>query len=195
VAGHTIDTDILPTASGSASLGSAALPFASGYFNDVYVKEDSLHIGNNTSISAPDGKMTFKDVEVPSVTLKGLRIPTGGTTGQVLVKSSNSDYDVSWADPGGGGLTGTAFGTREDHEGICDGWNGGTAATDLLVYGWINGNIMLHVVVNGNLVIHIDPYHIAAPNPIPMFAVKKGQTWSMTWDHTPGYVYIMPVGT
>lgn len=83
VAGHTIDTDILPTASGSANLGSAALPFASGYFNDVYVKEESLHIGNNTSISAPSGSMTFKDQEVPSVTLKGLM--DSGTSGAVPV--------------------------------------------------------------------------------------------------------------
>jgi hypothetical protein len=25
-------------------------------------------------------------------------VPTGGTTGQVLMKNSNADYDVSWAD-------------------------------------------------------------------------------------------------
>ena len=26
----------------------------------------------------------------------GLFVPTGGTTGQVLTKNSNADYDVSW---------------------------------------------------------------------------------------------------
>lgn len=26
-------------------------------------------------------------------------VPAGGTTGQVLTKASNADYDVVWADP------------------------------------------------------------------------------------------------
>ena len=30
-------------------------------------------------------------------------LPTGGTTGQVLKKSSGTDYDVEWADESGGG--------------------------------------------------------------------------------------------
>lgn len=35
----------------------------------------------------------------------GQGIPTGGTTGQVLVKNSDTDYDTSWADQTGGGGT------------------------------------------------------------------------------------------
>lgn len=31
-------------------------------------------------------------------------IPTGGTTGQVLTKKSNSDYDTEWSDASGGGI-------------------------------------------------------------------------------------------
>ncbi len=30
-------------------------------------------------------------------------IPTGGTTGQVLMKNSNADYDLKWGNSGGGG--------------------------------------------------------------------------------------------
>jgi hypothetical protein len=37
----------------------------------------------------------------------GIGIPTAGTTGQVLVKSSEVDYEVEWADQTGGGGTGT----------------------------------------------------------------------------------------
>ena len=37
----------------------------------------------------------------------GIGIPTGGATGQVLVKSSEVDYEVEWADQTGGGGTGT----------------------------------------------------------------------------------------
>ena len=35
-------------------------------------------------------------------------IPAGGTTGEVLTKASNDDYDVEWA-PGGGGGGGDFF--------------------------------------------------------------------------------------
>ena len=34
------------------------------------------------------------------------RIPTGGTTGQVLTKNSGTDYDAGWATPSGGGGAG-----------------------------------------------------------------------------------------
>lgn len=34
-----------------------------------------------------------------------LGLPTGGTTGQVLAKASNTDYDTEWADQTGGGST------------------------------------------------------------------------------------------
>ena len=33
----------------------------------------------------------------------GVGVPTGGTTGQILVKKSNEDYDTEWQDNGGGG--------------------------------------------------------------------------------------------
>ena len=33
----------------------------------------------------------------------GVGVPTGGTTGQVLKKASNTDYDTEWADESGGG--------------------------------------------------------------------------------------------
>ena len=33
----------------------------------------------------------------------GVGVPTGGTTGQVLAKTSNTDYDTEWVNPSGGG--------------------------------------------------------------------------------------------
>lgn len=33
----------------------------------------------------------------------GPGVPTGGTTGQMLVKATDTDYDTEWAAPGGGG--------------------------------------------------------------------------------------------
>lgn len=40
----------------------------------------------------------------------GVGVPAGGTTGQVLAKNSNSDYDDHWINPPSGGATGTAGG-------------------------------------------------------------------------------------
>jgi hypothetical protein len=40
----------------------------------------------------------------------GFGVPTGGTTGQVLEKSSNADYDTEWATPSGGGAVSSVFG-------------------------------------------------------------------------------------
>lgn len=50
----------------------------------------------------------------------GEGVPPGGTTGQMLMKASDADFDTQWADPpeGGGGVTGTVPITR-----------GGTGAT------------------------------------------------------------------
>lgn len=39
----------------------------------------------------------------------GVGVPTGGTTGQTLVKVSNTDFDTSWATPSSGGTTLTSY--------------------------------------------------------------------------------------
>lgn len=42
----------------------------------------------------------------------GVGVPTGGTTGQVLKKVSNTDYDTEWADESGGGSGSTVSVTQ-----------------------------------------------------------------------------------
>lgn len=44
----------------------------------------------------------MSDVIVRSPGPRGQGVPTGGTTGQALVKNSNADFDVTWADQTGG---------------------------------------------------------------------------------------------
>lgn len=39
----------------------------------------------------------------------GVGVPTGGTTGQVLSKSSNTNYDTQWTTPSTGITTGKAI--------------------------------------------------------------------------------------
>lgn len=41
----------------------------------------------------------------------GVGVPTGGTTGQILEKVSNTDYDTQWADAPIGNITGVTAGT------------------------------------------------------------------------------------
>ena len=41
--------------------------------------------------------------DVKDSTARARNIPSGGTTGQVLAKSSATDYDVGWVTGGGGG--------------------------------------------------------------------------------------------
>lgn len=38
-------------------------------------------------------------INLTPVTVPSAGLPTGGTTGQVLTKNSNDNYDVSWVDP------------------------------------------------------------------------------------------------
>jgi hypothetical protein len=59
-AGHTIDANIMPDASGTRNLGSAANRFDTGYFDDVDIAGTTLRIGT-ASISAPSGLLTFTD--------------------------------------------------------------------------------------------------------------------------------------
>lgn len=40
-------------------------------------------------------------------------VPTGGTTGQVLAKKSNTDYDTQWVDQTGGSSAGDVYSTEE----------------------------------------------------------------------------------
>lgn len=79
--------------------------------------------------------------------IPGVGVPSGGTTGQVLQKASNSDYQTEWADPASGGdppgtmlplMDGTAaVGTarsyaREDHVHPTDTSRGSASDVDAL---------------------------------------------------------------
>lgn len=48
------------------------------------------------------GSGTFSDFTISLAGLAGQGVPTGGTTGQVLTKNSNTDFDDSWQTPASG---------------------------------------------------------------------------------------------
>lgn len=60
--------------------------------------------GYQITLPPTDGPHPFWEEPTPPPAGQG--IPAGGTTGQVLKKHSNEDYDVDWADESGGGGSG-----------------------------------------------------------------------------------------
>lgn len=51
-----------------------------------------------------DGTVSFDELTpAQRESLRGEGVPAGGTTGQVLAKASNTDYDTEWVDQSGGG--------------------------------------------------------------------------------------------
>lgn len=64
------------------------------------------HAGEGTVIPGKDGKSAYEIAvehgfqgteEEWLESLKGVGVPSGGTSGQVLIKESGDDYDVKWA--------------------------------------------------------------------------------------------------
>jgi hypothetical protein len=63
----------------------------------------------------------------------GGTVPAGGTTGQALVKASDTDFDTEWDDVGGGGGGDVASDTIWDAKGDLAGGTGANAADNLTV--------------------------------------------------------------
>ena len=81
---------------------------------DVTSKIYTLDVVNGKVYEYDVGTMAVVEVDVlsPGVAANGL--PPGGTTGQVLSKDTDSDYDVTWIDPGSAALVDSVFGRTGD---------------------------------------------------------------------------------
>lgn len=82
------------------SAGLATIRLSVGNYT-ITVSDKSLDFSvyaNNTSYNLVD------IINLAPVTVPSAGLPTGGTTGQVLTKNSNNNYDVEWIDQSGGGL-------------------------------------------------------------------------------------------
>jgi hypothetical protein len=77
------------------SAGSSSIE---GYNEDVIID-----IGGVTTELLWDGSMWQITATIGAAGSPGIGVPDGGTTGQVLTKISNTDYDADWVDPTGGG--------------------------------------------------------------------------------------------
>lgn len=69
------------------------------------VKTGSVGLIDTHTITYSDSTTSTFDVTNGQDGDDGVGVPTGGTTGQILVKKSNSDYDTEWQNNSGGGLT------------------------------------------------------------------------------------------
>lgn len=94
-------------AGGSSGFGTWRGPWASltAYdVNDVVEDSGSSYIAIQTSTGQQPPNNLFWEL-VAQAGVDGQGVPTGGTTGQVLKKASNTDFDTEWADEAGGGIT------------------------------------------------------------------------------------------
>lgn len=105
--GTIIDNGMVFLGSGARRIGDSGVPMI-----------DAISIGYQaevaTSHTAVIGGILHTDVYFGSVAGNSIlhgkgAYPTGGTTGQVLTKNSNTAFDVGWATPSGGGAVTSVF--------------------------------------------------------------------------------------
>ena len=77
--GGTISGNIVPSASGSLSIGTPELPFLSGHFHDITISNNTLFIGDvpihssngGIDFQSATGQTIFKDVTIRNLTVTG----------------------------------------------------------------------------------------------------------------------------
>ena len=66
----------------------------------IDVVTDDLIPGDDISFGGSGADRVIDNGSGPlTINYDGPKLPPGGTTGQILVKLSNADYDVGWVDP------------------------------------------------------------------------------------------------
>ena len=116
--------------------------YASVYVNGLYQERFTVNSDNSitlpTTVKKADTVVVFEE-RTAGIADLGIVVPTGGTTGQALVKDSNQDYDYSWQDVSSGtgvpngGTTGQVLTKVSNADGDAD-WEdptggGGTGST------------------------------------------------------------------
>jgi hypothetical protein len=106
-------------------------------------KQDTLVSATNIKTINGDSILGAGNLVVTGAAGEG--VPTGGTTGQILAKNSNTDYDTEWIDPTSGGGTSlwTAIvGTRASNTSFTVGSDITTFATKGLIFKWTESNVV-----------------------------------------------------
>jgi hypothetical protein len=96
---NSVDNSVVGAPNGVASLdGSGTVPDAQIPSTVIRSSEK----GAASGVASLDSGGLIPVSQIPATfvqTTDGLTIPSGGTTGQILVKNSDNDFDVYWADP------------------------------------------------------------------------------------------------
>lgn len=88
-----IKSDLIPDASGIRDIGSSSLAFAKGHFDDIYISNESLHLGTDATVTAPSGIMTFNDIQSGPKTLSDLSASGGGGLEWGVISSNANAED------------------------------------------------------------------------------------------------------
>lgn len=115
------------------------------------------------NVTETGGSGTFTDWVIAYGAFRGNNgsgVPVGGTTGQALVKASNTDYDVTWgAGGGGGGVTdhGLLTGLGDDDHPQYHNDSRGDARYSLLAHTHASANITDATALNtANMIVRRD---------------------------------------
>ena len=161
------------------------------------IKEKDLP--NAASIGGSDYvRMVTSDGESKKIEFDDV-IPAGGSSGQVLTKSSGTDYDMGWSSPAGGipsgGTTGQVL-TKNSGTDYDVGWttpSGGSGFTRTLL--WTNTSTSSSFAAQTIPITNPSQFDVleiqfvdSAPNAfIPMTNTNAFQVISSSWASNPNY--------
>lgn len=122
-----LGTYIVLTDGGDWSINNLTIS-AGGASIEGYTEDVIIDIGGVTTELLWDGTMWQITATLGAAGNPGPGVPDGGTTGQVLAKVSNTDYDTDWVNPTGGGanlgsleVTGSRISTTDSSPVTIDG--------------------------------------------------------------------------
>ena len=193
---------VILIASDAATTVFARLPVAANYLRYRVIFPNGLTLTGNswTTVTGPDEttyqywrvgsvdspgnsivKAQFHEVVLEDTTYTGSgSIPTGGTTGQALVKSSGDSYDVEWgnvaAGDGGGSGGGSLTTIYEDESAVvraADTWH----------------NLALTEAPDDNSILYIDTFntsHTPSVTSVPWVSIPESDSTLLSGNLTEG---------
>jgi hypothetical protein len=124
----TFDGDILFTTSGTYDIGTSAIPVQNAYFDDIYVKGTSIHLGGTVELTESSSELAVNtnmifpaDKGLKSTSASNLYMTLGDNAGSNTISFRDSDgLEVAWIDSNGNAsfqgdvnISGSVSGTQD----------------------------------------------------------------------------------